>query len=151
MTYFSWFVIRLITPEVSNYLITNSSQNSAQRISYQSKEKAVAFQLSYPVFCRFSWLLGLFQSYVRCTGCRQMICHRYFSFHSLRLPWVTEKKLKWTKLSSCFRLMFAVLKRLLSSKLQYSVMFLEPEYLYSTILSLFFSLVLTRIEDKKIF
>ena len=50
-----------------------------------------------------------------------------------------------------FRLMFAVLKRLLSSKLQYSVMFLEPEYLYSAMLSLFFSLVLTRIEDKKIF
>ena len=50
-----------------------------------------------------------------------------------------------------FRFKLAVLKRLLSSKLQYSVMFLEPEYLYSTILSLFFSLVLTRIEDEKIF
>ena len=47
--------------------------------------------------------------------------------------------------------MFAVLKRLLSSKLQYSVMFLEPEYLNSAMLSLFFTLVLTRIEDKKIF
>ena len=50
-----------------------------------------------------------------------------------------------------FRLMFAVMKRLLSSKLQYSVMFLEPEYFYSTMPSLFFSLVLTRIKDKKIF
>ena len=50
-----------------------------------------------------------------------------------------------------FRFMFAVLKRFFSSKLQYSVMFLEPEYLYSAMLSLFFSLVLTRIEDKKIF
>ena len=34
--------------------------------------------------------------------------------------------------------MFAVLKRFLSSILQYSVIFLEPEYLYSTMLSLFF-------------
>ena len=40
------------------------------------------------------------------------------------------------------RLTFAVLKRFLSSKLQYSIMFLEPEYLYSAMLSLFFSLSL---------
>ena len=39
----------------------------------------------------------------------------------------------------CVPVMFAVLKRLLSSKLQYSVMFLKPEYLYSAMLSLFFS------------
>ena len=48
-----------------------------------------------------------------------------------------------------FRFMFAVLKRFFSSKLQYSVMFLEPEYLYSAMLSVFFSLVLTRLKTRK--
>ena len=48
-----------------------------------------------------------------------------------------------------FRFMFAVLKRCFSSKLQYSVMFLESEYLYSAMLSVFFSLVLTRLKTRK--
>ena len=48
-----------------------------------------------------------------------------------------------------FRFMFAVLKRFFSSKLQYSVMFLESEYLYSAMLSVFFSLVLTRLKTRK--
>ena len=53
----------------------------------------------------------------------------------------SRKKAKMNQ-NLIFRLTFAVLKRLLSSKLQYSVMFLEPEYLYSAMLSLFFSLSL---------
>ena len=147
MRYFSWFVIRLITPEVSNYLIINSSQNSAQRVSYQSKEKAVAFQLSDPIFLIAWFVSELCPLYWLQTNDLPSVL--FFPFVAFAVS--NREKAKMNQ-DLIFRFKLAVLKRLLSSKLQYSVMFLEPEYLYSTMLSLFFfSLVLTRIKDKKIF